>query len=352
MAGMVEEKRRQLTAALFPEGIPRLWCPPITQYGAEAKLDPQRTRKHLRFLCRTIRTFLMFGSTGDGWELTDAEKKEMMLLCAGEAKELGFRMLIGVLEPQKGAAVREMENWVAWMKEKTGKRDAAEAMEQMHVCGFTVCPPKGADLSQEEIGQELEGMLRLGYPTVLYQLPQITLNEMEPLTVQRLAQNYPNFYMFKDTSGRDAVIRSGLAFDGVFFVRGAEGDYEKWSALSGGCYDGFLLSSANTFGNRLSATLEALQKGDKEEAAKNSVIVADVIEKVFAAAEGLEGGNVFSNANKCIDHILAYGERWKEHGSPMRHCREYIPEDCLEKTYEVLLEAGEAPKQGYCMEGQ
>ena len=76
MAGMVEEKRRQLTAALFPEGIPRLWCPPITQYGAEAKLDPQRTRKHLRFLCRTIRTFLMFGSTGDGWELTDAEKRK------------------------------------------------------------------------------------------------------------------------------------------------------------------------------------------------------------------------------------------------------------------------------------
>ncbi len=200
-----------------------------------------------------------------------------MLLCAGEAKELGFRMLIGVLEPQKGAAVREMENWVAWMKEKTGKRDAAEAIEQMRVCGFTVCPPKGADLSQEEIGQELEGMLRLGYPTVLYQLPQITLNEMEPLTVQRLAQNYPNFYMFKDTSGRDAVIRSGLAFDGVFFVRGTEGDYEKWSALSGGCYDGFLLSSANTFGNRLSATLAALQT---------------ISEELYEACK-IDGGNVF-----------------------------------------------------------
>lgn len=351
MAGMVEEKRRQLVAALFPEGIPRLWCPPITQYGADGRLDPQRTRKHLRFLCRTVRTFLLFGSTGDGWELSDTEKKEMLLFYAGEARQLGFRMLIGVLEPNKGAAAREMGKWVAWMQETTGKKDATEAMAQLHVCGFTVCPPKGAGLSQQEIGQELEGMLRLGYPTVLYQLPQITCNEMEPLTVQGLAQGYPNFYMFKDTSGQDAVVCSGLSFGGVFFVRGAEGNYEKWSALSGGCYDGFLLSSANTFGNRLLATLEALRKGGREEAAQNSAVVADIIGKVFAATESLEGGNVFANANKCIDHILAYGEAWGEHGSPMRHCGECIPLDCLEKTYAVLRDAGEVPKQGYCMEG-
>lgn len=347
---MIEEKRQKLVTEFFPDGIPRLWCPPITQYGEDGQLNPKRTRTHLRFLCKTVRTFLLFGSTGDGWELTDGEKKEMLLFYAGEAERFGFQMLIGVLEPERGAAALEMQKWVAWMKAKTGREGISEAMRQMHVCGFTVCAPRGEELSQEVIRQELEAMLALGYPTVLYQLPQITLNEMSPETVQHLAERYPNFYMFKDTSGRDRVILSGMSFGNVFFVRGAEGEYGRWSCFSGGCYDGFLLSSANTFGKRLLGTLEALQQGDKDNAVQNSAIVSAVIENVFEAVQNLEGGNVFANANKCIDHILAYGTMWREYASPMRHCQVRIPEHYLEKAYEILCKYGEVPAQGYCVD--
>lgn len=346
---MTEKKRQELVTKLFPKGIPRLWCPPITQYGDDGRLDAERTRRHLRFLCRTVRTFLLFGSTGDGWELTDSEKKDMLLFYSKEAKRLQFQMLIGVLEPEKGAAAAQMQKWVEWMKENTGRDDAYDAMNQMHVCGFTVCAPRGKELSQKEIMQELEAMLVLGYPTVLYQLPQITLNEMSPETVQLLAERYSNFYMFKDTSGKDLVKLSGLSFGNVFFVRGAEGDYEKWSRFSGGCYDGFLLSSANTFGERLTTIVEALQQGNRDIAIQNSAIVSAVIENVFEVTQDLEGGNVFANANKCIDHILAYGKQWKEYDGPMRYCKERIPEYYLEKTYEILCKMGEVPQQGYCM---
>lgn len=345
----IQEKRKKMVSELFPEGIPALWCPPITQYDAEGRLDPERTRKHLRFLNRTVRTFLLFGSTGDGWELNADEKKEMLLFYAKEAKTLNFQMLIGVLEPQKGAAAAEIEKWVDWMKLHAGKEDAAEAMKEFHVCGFTVCAPRGAQLSQKEIGEELEKILNLGYPTVLYQLPQITLNEMSPQTVCALAQRYHNFYMFKDTSGEDRVKLSGLSFGNVFFVRGAEGDYKKWSCYSGGCYDGFLLSSANTFGKELLEVLDALKNGDESRADQNSAIVSDVIGRVFENMQDLEGGNVFANANKCIDHILAYGSRWHEFGCPMRHCKEPVPERFLDAAYEILNEVKKVPAQGYCL---
>lgn len=343
------EERRALVAVLFPEGIPELWCPPITQYDERGSLDEERTRKHLSFLCENIRTFLLFGSTGDGWELSLEEKKKMLLFYGKEAAHLHFKMLIGVLEPEKGAAARGIREWIAWMKAVTGRDNGPDAMKALHVCGFTVCAPRGRNLAECEIKEELERILTLGYPTVLYQLPQITLNEISPETVAELAMKYSNFYMFKDTSGKDQVKLSKKDFGNVFFVRGAEGDYEKWSYRSGGCYDGFLLSSANTFGRELRFVLEALQAGELNEAKRSAGMISEIIGKVFSDTAELEGGNVFANANKCIDHILAYGERWDESDTPMRHCGKRIPEKYIESTYAVMKKFGKIPDEGYCM---
>ena len=64
--------------------------------------------------------------------------------------------------------------------------------------------------------------------TSVCQLPQVTGNEMSPAIVAALAARFSNFYLFKDTGGNDRVAESGLELDGVFLVRGAEGDYARW----------------------------------------------------------------------------------------------------------------------------
>ena len=47
-------------------------------------------------------------------------------------------------------------------------------------------------------------------------------------TVAALAGEFPNFILFKDTSGADRVAQSGLDLGGVFMVRGAEvGGYSR-----------------------------------------------------------------------------------------------------------------------------
>ena len=77
-------------------------------------------------------------------------------------------------------------------------------------------------------------MLGLGYPIALYQLPQVTENEITPETVAELASRFPNFYLFKDTSGEDRVALADLDLQGVFLVRGAEGQYHQWPRAVGG----------------------------------------------------------------------------------------------------------------------
>jgi dihydrodipicolinate synthase/N-acetylneuraminate lyase len=69
----------------------------------------------------------------------------------------------------------------------------------------------------------------LGLPTALYQLPQVTGNTMAPELVAGLAERFSNLLLFKDSDGRDEVALSGQMPAEVTLLRGAEGDYARWS---------------------------------------------------------------------------------------------------------------------------
>lgn len=104
-------------------------------------------------------------------------------------------------------------------KKKSGCENVLDAMMACNICGFTVCAHRGAELSQNEIKEELEKILKIGVPIAIYQLPQITLNEIASETLAELAHKYSNFYMFKDTSGEDKAILSNQNYEGVFCSR-------------------------------------------------------------------------------------------------------------------------------------
>lgn len=215
------------------------------------------------------------------------------------------------------------------------------------VCGFTVCPPTGRDLPQQEIHDRLAAILDLGVPTALYQLPQVTHNEMDPPTVAELAGRYANFYLLKDTSGEDRVAASGVDLGGVYLVRGAEGDYDRWLSSSGGPYDGFLLSTANCFAPQLHRMIEHLQRGSVQEAWAVITPVHQAVARVFDLVAELPDGNAFANANKAVDHFLAHGPEASGVAPPRLHAGSTLPPQVLDATAGVLKEYGLMPEGGY-----
>ena len=82
--------------------------------------------------------------------------------------------------------------------------------------------------------------------------------------ISNLAERFPNFFLFKDSSGGDRVVLSGKNLAGVFTMRGAEGDYARWLSQAGGPYGGFLLSTANCFAAELEQMISQLRNGNLE----------------------------------------------------------------------------------------
>ena len=251
--------RAALLQRLMPAGAPTLWCPLLTHYTAGrharqgAHAPPPRLPAaggqglpHPRFDRRRLATVRCRDSRVA--RLRDRRSGRAQAASADRRAED---------EHRRRAAQSRRHDGLAAPAQRGG--EPRRALVRSAVCGFTVCPPKGREMSQGDIRASLDRVLSKGLPVSLYQLPQITENEMAPDTVPWLAERHPNFVMLKDTSGADRVAAAG--FRDVFLVRGAEGDYSKHLAISGGAYDGFLLSTANVFGPQLAQIIDDLRQG-------------------------------------------------------------------------------------------
>jgi dihydrodipicolinate synthase/N-acetylneuraminate lyase len=331
--------------------MPRLWCPPITHYDAggdaPGAIDVARTRAHWRTLVDHVGGFLTPGSTGDGWDMSAAEIHTLLQIATDLAVELNTLVLVGVLRTEVDAMRAVIEETVAWLTAETGEQDPLVALRARHVAGFTICPPKGAALSQAQIRVALESVLDLGLPMAIYQLPQVTGNEISTAVFQDLAARYPNFLLFKDTSGQDHVPLADRGESGVFLVRGAEGNYARWLRETGGPYQGLLLSTANCFAAELAEVIARLEAGRIAEARALSQRLTAVVEGAFAAVADLKTGNAFSNANKAMDHFMAYGPDAAEVAPPVCHGGVQLPSDLIVKIGALLEAHGLMPREGY-----
>ena len=328
-------QRRLLQAQQFPTGIPRLWCPMLTHFQAAREPDAGRIRAHLHALSPRVHGVLVPGSTGEGWEMNDADILALLNIVLDAAQKSGVRVLVGVLK----TSVEEMLACIDAMK---------VILEHPAVAGLTVCPPKGKELSQTAILDGLASVLKLGWPTALYQLPQVTQNEMIAETVLALAGEFFNFMLFKDTSGEDRVAKSGLDFGGVFLVRGAEqGGYAPWPRTAGGPYDGFLLSTANVFSRELDEMLRLLDEGNIAAAQAMSAKLVEVVSLAFAIVSDFPVGNAFANANKMLDHCMAHGEEALLIDPPMLYSGTRLPKSFIECGLRLLRQHSLLPKIGY-----
>ncbi len=324
-----EAERRERFRELFPEGIPRLWCPTISHYDRSGSIDAERASAHLESIAPHIGGILLPGSTGDGWDQTADEKRALISTIVAPAARLGLPVLIGVLE-------RTVEEMHAFVDSLTGivsiPGDAV---------GIVVCAPTGADRTESELSDAFATLLDRGLPTVLYQLPQITENEFSADTAAALAERYPNFVMLKDSSGSDAVAKSGRDFRGVFLVRGAELAYARWIAPSGP-YDGFLLSTANWIAPALRTLVDR-----PSSAADLSQRVDHAVSGAFALVSDVPVGNPFANSAKLMDHVMAYG--WGAADVPGPRLRDgwVAPADLVAAAVELARDTRMLPDRGY-----
>ena len=343
----VEKQRQELIRSLFLKGIPALWCPPITHYSDDGSIDFPRMSAHFAFMSPHVKGVLIPGSTGDGWELNEEETLALAQWAIEQGRASGTSILLGVLRTQTEEMLATLQTMLALIRQTTGVYDPHEALAAAGVCGFALCPPRGNGLSQQQIETGFARVLDEGLPIALYQLPQVTENEVSPETFAALVERYPNLIMVKDTSGEDRIVPSSAPRENVFFVRGAEGAYARWLKGTGGVYDGFLLSSANSFPAQLAAIVRDIE-GERLDAARaTSEGVAAVIREVFALVQPFPHGNAFANANKAIDLFNAYGPSANRAEPPMLHAGVRLPKEVITATGEILARHGLLPAKGY-----
>ncbi|WP_454914791.1 dihydrodipicolinate synthase family protein [Xanthobacter sediminis] len=317
----------------------RLWVPALTHYRLEngtVALDSDRTRAHIRAVQPEVRQFLLAGSTGDGWQMTLDQVREVAALTGDAETFAGTRFLVGALRPETADVVAfavEIERVLAGI-EGAGT-----------FAGLAVCPPVDEDASQARIEAHYEAVLAATRgPVAVYQLPQVTKCRIAHATLAKLARN-PRVTLFKDTSGEDTVAKAG-PIAGVTYVRGAEGGYlDALKPL--GPYDGWLLSTGNVFGRELRRILDLHAAGEEAEARRLSAVLTEVVEALFAAAVPLPFGNPFSNANRAADHVLAYGPGWRTAPRPLTITGDAIPETLLEVAETLLERVPDMRRAGY-----
>lgn len=323
------EQRRELIANLFPSGIPKLWCPILSYFEAKYRFDPARIEIHLQNLSPHVKGILVPGSTGEGWEMRDADVLDLLKIVLPVAESLGMRVLIGVL--------------------KTRTDDVFEALDVLDkyldhpaAVGITICPLKGKDVCQEELEAEVSAALRRSIPTAVYQLPQVTQNELAPETVARLAAAFPNFIMFKDTSGKDRVAKSGCDLQGVWMMRGSESNgYSKWLRAAGGSYDGYLLSTANVFAPELAEIILLVESGQKKAARELSKRIVGIVSGAFKLVANFKHGNPFTNANKLMDNLRTYGHLFSDQPMPLLYSGKRLPMSLRKRLDKLFPELAE-----------
>ncbi len=349
-AGSPEETgllRRALMKDVFPRSIPRLWCPLLTHYWDDGSIHFNRMSVHLARLAPWVKGYLIPGSTGDGWELSEDETLQVLQFAVDKAKEHDLVLLAGVLRPDPETTMKTLERMLRVLKRMSGMEDTLEAMKATRVLAFAFCPPAGKAVSREAIAAHYEAILDRGFPVALYQLPQVTENEVDTGTFQTLLSQYPNLVFLKDSSGSDRLASAPGDKEGLFLVRGAEGDYLRWIREGGGPYDGLLLSTANCFPQHLASIIENGQRGELAGARKLSDTLSRCIDEIFAVVRHLPRGNAFTNANKAMDHFLAYGASADPKRGPVLHAGMRLPEEVLTATGRILRRHGLMAERGY-----
>jgi 4-hydroxy-tetrahydrodipicolinate synthase len=309
-----------------------LWAPILTHYKLtdNLRLDKVLIKKHMKWLEPSVKQFLVCGTTGDGWILSDKLIEDWLEILT-EKKFLSDqnKILFGAF----GNTTKDVLHRAKLIEDYliNHKCDAS-------FFGLTLCAPINKEITQKEIIKHFEKIIKNTLlPISIYQLPQVVKCEIKPETLKYLKNKFKKrIILFKDTSGEDKVINSKIDFGDLKFLRGAEKNYFG-HIKPRGKYDGFLLSTANCFGKVLREILNEVEKNNFERAETLSKKLSDIIRISFDKGQKLNFGNPFSNVNKAFLHVIFNKEQFND--LKCKTCFENnIPDDFLTYANRLLVE--------------
>ena len=336
--------RRELLSSLVPDSVPPLWVPLLTSYrdaGGRTVIDDAHLRAHAARVGTNVPLWMVAGSTGDGWHLDDGQYDALLRLAAnGLRASADSRVLVALLRGDTAGVLALLDrlHHIAGTRAEASVAGNAARLRALGWVGICVCPPIGATTTQAQIQDHYAAILeRARMPLALYQLPQVTACRIEPATYRALVAAHPEIIMFKDTSGEDTIAHQA-PHAGPLLVRGAEGGYARALAALGGDYDGFLLSTANVFGADLREFVVHARAGRAAAARELAARLETRILALFEAGAGAPVGNVFSNTNRAVAHILEHGAAWTHHPLPMLFDGSRLPREVLDRVAAVLAQ--------------
>ena len=316
----------------FVNNFDPLWAPTLTHYelAVNLRLNKALIKKHMKWLEPSVKQFLICGTTGDGWILSDKLINDWLEILT----EKNF------LTDQNKILFGAFGNTT---KEVLHRAKLIEDYLTDHTCeasffGLTLCAPVNEKITQNEIIKHFEKIIENTLlPISIYQLPQVVKCEIKPETLKYLKDKFKKrIVLFKDTSDEDKVIDSKIDFGDLKFLRGAEKNYFD-HIKPRGKYDGFLLSTANCFGKVLREILKEVEKNNFEKAENLSKKLSDVIRVSFDKGEKLNFGNPFSNVNKAFLHVIFNKEKFNDLNC--KTCfKNNIPGDFLTYANGLLVE--------------
>lgn len=314
-----------------------LWVPILTHYLADGQVDQGRIHAHVESLQPHVSQLMIGGSTGDGWELDDTRFAQLLDATASIVSER-HTVVFGALRP----STREVIQRIELIERALDRHDLLHARSS----GVVVCPPVGDKVTQKEILDHFGAVIdATNLNIVAYQLPQVTLCRMAPETMTELSRS-SQVTMFKDSSGEDTVATATASYGAATLVRGAEGRYLDLLAPHGP-YHGWLLSTGNVASGSLRRILAAHRGGRAEEAGKLAANLAATIQAVFDAAANEGGANAFSNANRAMDHLHAYGSRWRDAPLPLKANGTRVSSHLISEVEKIAAEVLQVSEKGY-----
>ena len=93
--------------------------------------------------------------------------------------------------------------------------------------------------------------------------------------------------------------------------------------------------------------LNLLAAGDRPAADRLSERIEQVMSGCFAVVADHPQANPFTNANKILDHVMAFGRESLDHAPPSLRGGRPLPQAFIESAYRLLVDHDLLPEQGY-----
>ena len=279
--------------------------PILTPMNEDESINEQELRRQIdRMIAGGVDGIFAFGTNGEGYILSEAEKEEVLAICIDQ--------VAGRVPVYAGSGQISTKDTI---------RVSKKAVE-LGADVLSIITPSFAAASQNELYEHYRAVAEaVDAPILLYNIPARTGNALAPATVEKLS-NIPNIVGAKDSSGNfDNILQYIERTRGKnFSILSGNDSLILWTLLAGG--QGGIAGCANVFPENMAAIYDNFIAGD-----------IDAARKAQDAIRPFRNCFRFGNSNTIVKAATAML------GYPVGKCRapfNMLSDECVAEVKKVL----------------